>query len=163
MGKDKNKDKEHHNGETAATSKTNSPWDAHRDSRQDTQDLSQDHKAWDAALAQTIANAVAREMAKAHAHYQAILNERSTATLQTSFKVSSGANGFKVMDPFDWTKDKSIYQRWQLWSEKARLMEGDSEKTKISCFHHWINGEGWDTLSHGKTAKSSSASQHMIN
>ena len=21
-------------------------------------------------------------------------------------------------------------------------MEGDSEKTKISCFHHWINGEG---------------------
>ena len=75
-------------------------------------------------------------MAKAHAHYQAILNERGAATLQTSLKVSSGANGFKVMDPFDWTKDKSIYQRWQLWSEKARLtldaMEGDSEKTKIS-------------------------------
>ena len=85
-------------------------------------------------------------MAKAHAHYQAILNERGTATLQTSLKVSSGANGFKVMDPFDWTKDKPIYQRWQLWSEKARLaldaMEGDSEKTKISYFHHWINGEG---------------------
>ena len=95
---------------------------------------------------QTIAEAVAREMAKAHAHHQAILNERGTATLQTSLKVSSGANGFKVMDPFDWTKDKSIYQRWQLWSEKARLtldaMEGDSEKTKISYFHHWINGEG---------------------
>ena len=74
-------------------------------------------------------------MAKAHAHYQAILNERGTVTLQTSLKVSSGANGFKVMDPFNWTKDKSIYQRWQLWSEKARLtldaMEGDSEKTKI--------------------------------
>ena len=97
------------------------------------------------ALAQTIAEAVAREMAKAHAHYQAILNERSTATFQTCLKVSSGANGFKVMDPFDWTKDKSIYQRWQLWSEEARLtldaMEGDSEKTKISYFHHWINGE----------------------
>ena len=49
------------------------------------------------------------------------------------------------MDPFDWTKDKAIYQRWQLWSEKARLtldaMEGDSGKTKISYFHHWINGE----------------------
>ena len=82
-------------------------------------------------------------MAKAHAHYQAILNERGAATLQTSLKVSSGANGFKVMDPFDLTKDKSIYQTWQLWSEKARLtlnaMEGDSEKTKISYFHHWIN------------------------
>ena len=85
-------------------------------------------------------------MAKVHAHYQAILNERGTAILQTSLKVSSGANGFKVMDPFNWTKDKFIYQRWQLWSEKARLaldaMEGDSEKTKISYFHHWINGEG---------------------
>ena len=50
------------------------------------------------------------------------------------------------MDAFDWKKDKSIYQRWQLWSEKARLtldaMEGDSEKTKISYFHQWINGEG---------------------
>ena len=50
------------------------------------------------------------------------------------------------MDPFDWTKDKAIYHRWQLWSEKARLtldaMEGDSEKTKIFYFHHWINGEG---------------------
>ena len=33
-----------------------------------------------------------------------------------------------------------------MWSEKASLaldaMEGDSEKTKISYFHHWINGEG---------------------
>ena len=33
-------------------------------------------------------------------HYQAIFNERGAATLQTSLKVSSGANGFKVMDPF---------------------------------------------------------------
>ena len=85
-------------------------------------------------------------MVKAHAHYQAILNERGAATLPTSLKISSGSHGFKVMDPFDWTKDQSIYQRWQLWSEKARLaldaMEGDLEKTKISYFHHWINGEG---------------------
>ena len=108
MGKDQNKDKDHHDRETAATSETNSPWDGHQDSRRD---LSRDQEARDAALAQTITEAVAREMAKAHAHYQAILNKRSTATLQTSLKVSSGANGFKVMDPFDWTKDKSIYQR----------------------------------------------------
>ena len=136
MGKDKNKD-----GETT-TSETNSPWDADQDSQRD---LSRDWEARDATLVQTIDEAVAREMAKAHVHYQAILNERGTATLQTSLKVSSGANGFKVMDPFDWRKDKSIYQRWQLWSEKARLaldaIEGDSEKTKISYFHHWINGE----------------------
>ena len=96
-------------------------------------------------------------MAKAHVHYQAILNEKGTATLQTSFKVSSGSHGFKVMDPFDWTKDKSIYQRWQLWSEKARLtldaMEGDSEKTKISYFHHWINGEGMGHITSWKNSK----------
>ena len=53
MGKDKNTDKEHHDGETAATSETS----------QDIRDLSQDHEAWDAALAQTITEAVAREMA----------------------------------------------------------------------------------------------------
>ena len=84
---------------------------------------------------QTIAEAVAREMAKAHVHYQAILNERGATTLPTSLKISSGSHAFKVMDPFDWTKDKSIYQRWQLWSEKARLtllaMEGDSEKQRF--------------------------------
>ena len=112
----------------------------------------------DTALAQTITEAVAREMAKAHGHYQAILNERGTATLQTSLKVSSEANGFKVMDPFDWTKDKSIYQRWQLLSEKARLtldaMKGDSEKIKISYFHHWINGEG---MGHTESWKNSKA------
>ena len=96
-------------------------------------------------------------MAKAHVHYQAILNERGTATLQTSLKVSSRANGFKVMDPFNWTKDKSIYQRWLLWSEKARLaldaMEGDSEKTKLSYFHHWINGEGMGHIESWKNSK----------
>ena len=41
MGKDKAKDEEHHNGETAASSKTiTSPWDTHRDAHQDVQDLS---------------------------------------------------------------------------------------------------------------------------
>ena len=106
---------------------------------------------------QTITEAVAREVAKAHAHYQAILNEEGPSTLQISLKISSGANGLKIMDTFNWTKDKSIYQRWQLWSEKARLaldaMEGDSEKTKISYFHHWINGEGMGHTGSWKNSK----------
>ena len=50
------------------------------------------------------------------------------------------------MDPSVWTKDKAIYQRWQMWSEKARhaleAMEVDLERTKISYFHHWIDSEG---------------------
>ena len=87
MGKDKAKDKEHHDGETADSSETiTSPWDACQSNR----DLSQDRKAQDAALAKTITEAVAREMAKAHVHYQALLNDRSAATIQTSLKVRKG-------------------------------------------------------------------------
>ena len=139
MDKDKHKD-----GETATSSETN-------------RDHSWDQEVRDATLAKTITKAVAREtqtitevvareMAKAHAQYQATISENHTPTLPTISKVTSGSNGFRIMDSFDWTRNKTIYQRWQLWSHKARLtldaMEGDSEKTKISYFHHWINGEG---------------------
>ena len=89
MGKDKHKDGK------AFTPKTN-------------RDQSRDQEARDATLAQAIAEAVAREMVKAHAHYQAILNERGTTTLQTSLKLSSGSHCFKVMDP-------SIGQRTNLF------------------------------------------------
>ena len=78
MGKDKAKGKEQHDGETAASSETvTSPQDACQSNR----DLSQDREAWDTTLAKTIAEAVTREMAKAHVHYQAILNERGVATI----------------------------------------------------------------------------------
>ena len=147
--KDKTKDGD------AATSETN-------------RDHSQDWDARDAALAKTIAEAVAREtqtiaevfareMAKAHAQYQATIKESCTPTLPSTLKVTSGSNGFRIMDPFDWTMDKTIYQRWQLWSHKARLafdaMEGDSENTKISYFHHWINGEGISKIEGWKNNK----------
>ena len=100
MGKDKTKD-----GETTASEAQ----DGCRNSRRDhSRDHSQDREARDATLAQTIAEAVAREMAKAHAQYQAIANEKSAPTLPTSLKISSGSHGFRVMDPFNWTKDKSI-------------------------------------------------------
>ena len=132
-----NKEKDSEN----ATGDLTSP----QDTCQTNRDLSQERDAWDTALAKTITEAVAREMTKAHAHYTALINEKSAAVMSTSLKVTSGASGFKVMDPFDWSKDKAIYQQWQLWSEKAKhaleAMEGDSEKTKISYFHHWINGE----------------------
>ena len=108
MGKDKNKDKEHIDGETVTSGKNiTSLWDTHQSNR----DHSRDREARDTALAKTITEAVAREMAKAHAQYQALLNDRSAAVISTSLKVTSGANGFKVMDPLDWTKDKAIYQR----------------------------------------------------
>ena len=137
--KDKNKEPD---GEAASAESITSPGDTCHTNR----DLSWKREAWDTTLAKTITEAVAREMAKARVHYQALLNERSAAVIPTSLKITSRANGFKVMDPFYWTKDKTIYQRWQLWSKKARLaldaMEGDSEKSNTSYFHHWVNGEG---------------------
>ena len=163
MEKDKTKDKEHQDGETAASSETiPSPWDAHQSNR----DLSQDQETRDAALAKTITEAVTREMAKAHAHYQALLNDRGTAVIPTSLKVTSGANGFKVMDPFAWTKDKAIYQRWQLWSEKARLtldaMEVTQKRLRFPASTIGSIERGWDILIHGKTVKPSFTSLSMM-
>ena len=119
--------------------------------------LSWEREARDAALARQVVEAIAREIAKAHAHYQALLNERSAAAKPTSLKMTSGALGVKVMDLFDWTKDKAICQRWQMWSEKARhalkALEGDSEKTKISHFHHWVDREGMAQIESWKNSK----------
>ena len=102
-----------------------SPWDVH----QAACNLSWEREARDPALAKQVVEAIAREMAKAHTHYRALLNDRGATAMQTSPKMTSRALGCKVMDPFDWTKDKAIYQRWQMWSEKARhtldAMEGD--------------------------------------
>ena len=145
MGKDKTKD-----GETTASETQDGCRDARRDHNRD-------QEARDATLAQTIAEAVTREMAKAYAHYQTILNERGATTLPTSLKISSGSHGFRVMHPFNCTKDTSIYQRWQIWSEKATLtlnaIEGDSEKTTNFLLHHWINGEGMKQIESWKNSK----------
>ena len=104
----KDKDKEQGDGEAALAESITSPWDAHHTNR----DLSQEREARDTTLAKQVVEAVAREMTKVHTHYQALLNERNTAVMPTYLKVTSRANGFKVMDPFDWTKDKAIYQGW---------------------------------------------------
>ena len=142
--------------------------DAAATSTEANRDHSQDQEVRDAALARTIAEAVARqtqsiaeafarEMSKTHAQYQDFIRENRAPTLPTTLKVTSGSDGFRVMDPFDWTMDKNIYQRWQLWSHKAKLaleaMEGDSEKTKIFYLHHWLNGEGISKIEGWKNSK----------
>ena len=146
----KDKDKEQ-TSEGALGNNTLSPQDAHQANR----DLSQERDARDVALAKP--EAIAREMAKVHMHYQALLNDRDAAAMPTSLLMTSGALGFKGMDPFDWTKNKAIYQQWQMWSEKARhaleAMEGDSEKTKISYFQHWIDSEGMVKIESWKNSK----------
>ena len=106
---------------------------------------------------QSITKAFTRQMEKAHVQYQDLLKETHAAALPTTLKVTSSSDGFRVMDPFDWTLDKNVYQRWQLWSHKARLaleaMEGDTEKTKISYLHHWLNGEGISKIEGWKNSK----------
>ena len=96
-------------------------------------------------------------MEKAHAQYEKLFRESHTAALPTTLKVTSSSDGFRVMDPFDWTMDKDVYQRWQLWSHKVRLtldaMEGDTEKTKISYLHHWLNGAGIAKIEGWKNSK----------
>ena len=139
-------------------------------------DHSQDQESRDAALAKTIGEAVAgafakqkadekklitetftRQMEKTQAQYEELLKASRTQNFPSILKVTSSSDGFRVMDPFDWTMDKNIYQRWQLWSHKARLaldaMEGDNEKTKISYLHHWLNGDGISKIKGWKNSK----------
>ena len=129
----------------------------------DARDCEQESR--DTALARTITQAVAeafakqradetktitetftRQMEKIQAQYEELLKASRAQSFPSTLKVISSSEGFRVMDPFDWTQDKNIYQRWQLWSVKAQLaldtMEGDNEKTKISYLHHWLDGKG---------------------
>ena len=158
MGKDKTKDRD-------ATTSTNAR-----------KDHSQDQESRDTALAKTIAQAVAeafakqkaddtkfitetftRQMEKTQVQYEELLKASHAQNFPSTLKVTSSSDGFRVMDPFDWTMDKNIYQRWQLWSHKARLaldaMEGDNEKTKISYLHHWLDGKGISKIKGWKNSK----------
>ena len=106
----------------------------------------------DTALARTITQAVAEAFAKQKAEETKLITETFTRQMektQAQYEELLKAR-FQGYGPFDWTHDKNIYQRWQLWSMKARLaldaMEGDNEKTKISYLHHWLDGKGIDKI-----------------
>ena len=117
MGKDRSKD------ENAATKNRENK---DHSQNQGTQDVSQ------VSLAKTIAEAVAqqtqaiadvfqRQMEETRVQYEELLKASRAQNFTSTLKVTSSTDGFRVMDPFDWTADKNIYQRWQLWSHKARL------------------------------------------
>ena len=96
-------------------------------------------------------------MEKTQVQYEELLKASRAQNFPSTLKVTSSSDGFRVMDPFDWTRDKNIYQRWQLWSHKAKLaldaMEGDNEKTKISYLHHWLDGKGISKIKGWKNSK----------
>ena len=68
-----NKDKDRNQGDSAAsegaTGDLTGSWLAHHTNR----DLSWERKAKDTTLAKQVVEAIAREMTKVHAHYQALL------------------------------------------------------------------------------------------
>ena len=105
----------------------------------------------------SITETFSRQMEKTHAQYEELLKASHAQNFPSTLKVTSSSEGFRVMDPFDWTPDKNIYQRWQLWSHKARLaldaMEGDNEKTKISYLHHWLDGKGISKIKGWRNSK----------
>ena len=83
-----------------------------------------DQESRDAALARIITEAVAqqtktitetfqRQMDKTHAQYEELLKASHAQNFPSTLKVTSSSEGFRVIDPFDWTMDKNIYQRWQ--------------------------------------------------
>ena len=123
----------------------------------DQESNSRDQDIRDTSLAKAIAEAVAqqtqaiadvfqRQMQETRAQYEELFKASHAQNFTSTLKVTSSTDGFRVMDPFDWTHDKNIYQRWQLWSHKARLalnaMEGHSDTAKISYIHHWLDGKG---------------------
>ena len=95
---------------------------------------------------QAIADVFQRQMEETRAQYEELFKASRAQNFTSTLKVTSSTDGFRVMGPFDWTHDKNIYQRWQLWSHKARLalnaMEGHSDTAKISYIHHWLDGKG---------------------
>ena len=95
---------------------------------------------------QSLKDVFQRQMEETQAQYEELLKASRAQNFTSTLKVTSSTDGFRVMDPFDWTADKNIYQRWQLWSHKAKLalnaMEGHSHTAKISYIHHWLDGKG---------------------
>ena len=149
-------------------------WDENAATSTNARDWEQESR--DTVLARTIAQAVAeaftkqkadetkfitetftRQMEKTQVQYEELLKASHAQNFPSTLKVTSSSEGFRVMDPFDWTRDKNIYQRWQLWSHKAKLaldaMEGDNEKTKISYLHHWLDGKGISKIKGWKNSK----------
>ena len=127
MGKDKAKDGD-------ATTST----DASRDH-------SWDQESRDTALARTIAEAVAgafakqkadetrfitetftRQMEKTQVQYEELLKASHAQNFPSTLKVTSSSDGFRVMDPFDWT---------------------------ISYLHHWLNGSSISKIKGWKNSK----------
>ena len=116
---------------------------------------------------QSIAEAFTRQMEKVHVQYQDLLKETHVAALPATLKVTSSTDGFKVMDPFDWTLDKNVYQRWLLWSHKVNLhlrqWREILRKPRFPTCTIGLMVKTFPKLKDGKTARFSSVRKTMTN
>ena len=60
-------------------------------------------------LASLITETIAREVTKVYPQYTTWIKENCAPTFPTTLKINSRVNGFKVMDPFDWTQDRDTF------------------------------------------------------
>ena len=123
-------------------------------------------EAWDTTLAKTITKAVAREMAKAHVHYQALLNERSAPVIPTNLTITQEPMVLRLWTPLTGqrtklsTRDGNCGQR--RLDSPLMLWKVTQKRLRFHTFTIGSMEREWDTLSHGKTTKPSSASLSMI-
>ena len=146
-----------------ATGDFTSPWNACKATR----DLSWEREARDATLAKQVAEAIAREMAKAHMHHQASLNDRGTTAMLTSLKMTSGTLGFKVMAPLTGPRTR-LSTRDGKYGQKRIDMPLMPWKViqKRPKFHTSTTGltvKEWPRLSHGRIKRYLSAKRTMGN
>ena len=104
----KPKDKEHTDAEAMGEAGESATAREVRNAHQANRDLSHERAA---TIDKLVVEAVARKSVRLTVTFTAILNQNNAANMPTSLKVTSGAAGIKAMPPFDWTKDKAIYQR----------------------------------------------------
>ena len=118
---------------TEATVMVTSVDRAMRDARHTAQDHSQDRQteimeAVKAALVEYVSNIEVTITAK-------VWQEVTSVIPTTIIRASSGTTGVTAVTPFDWTRDKQMYQWWQTWSDQVRhaavAMEGDGQKCKF--------------------------------
>ena len=57
----------------------------------------------------SIADVFQRQMEETHAQYEELLKASRAQNFTSTLKVTSSTDGFRAMDPFDWTADKNIY------------------------------------------------------
>ena len=164
MGNPKNKESDSGTTEAGAESTTKNARDAHHAS----QDLSQEREAKDTTLAKQVAEAIAREMTKAHVHYQALLNERDTAAMPTSLKMTSRALGFlRLWTPLTGQRTKLSTRDGNCGQKKLdtplKQWKVIQKRLKFHISTTGLTVKEWPRLSHGRIARHSLARRTMKN